>query len=232
VNGAAFGRFRIERELGSSRFGRVFLAVEAATGWRVVVKLFAVDSAVTPGEREGWARRLLRDADRAAEFTHPSVVGIHEMGLTTDGSPYIVRDYVHGWSLADYAKDATHGLVAHKLAWLRELALVLGAIHDAGLLHYDVKPRGVMVRKDGALRVLEFGIGHRSVDRVAGVRRPSSELLIRAPPNSSVPPEAPAYLAPEQLGHQTLGAPADQFSWGVTAYELLAGQLPWGAPSV
>jgi serine/threonine-protein kinase len=225
--GAMVGRYTLEEELARGPFGRVYRAVDAEQGFRVALKIFAMEPGASEADRSAWAARILGEARAAAQVRLEHAVAVHEVGLTAAGHPYLVRDYIVGDSLAVHARDSRPETLPAKSRWLRDYARLLAQLHDAGVLHRSVSPDNAVVRRDGALRVLGFGIAHRSVDRAAGVSPPSSRFLDRAPPSSPFARMA-GYLAPEQLGHRPVGPSADQFAWGVMAYEVLSGEPPWG----
>jgi serine/threonine-protein kinase len=223
--GDVIGHFTLERELGRGPMSEVFLAVERASGWKVACKVFLLEPGSKPGDHGLWAQRMVREASAAARFQHEQVVRVHEVG-ELHGIPFLVRDFIEGKSLAEHVHDQGKEATERKLRWLRDLARVLAEIHRAGLVHRDVKPSNVLIRRDGALRVLDFGVARRSVDREAGLighvdRLPSGTERFRVL-------GTPAYMAPERFAHQATSPAADQFGWGVVAYELLAGHLPWG----
>ncbi|HEY2512396.1 MAG TPA: serine/threonine-protein kinase [Polyangiaceae bacterium] len=223
--GDVIGRFSLERVLGRGPMSEVFLAVEEGTGWKAAFKTFLLEPGSRTSDHAQWADRMQREARHAASFQHPNVVAIHEVG-ELGGAPYLVRDFIEGRPLAEYVTDCSPGSFERKRDWLLELARTLADIHRAGLVHRHVKPTNVLIRRDGALRVLDFGVARRSLDREAG--------LVTARPDRTPTPGAvrvvgtPAYMAPERFAHKGTSQVADQFGWGVLAYELLAGRLPWG----
>src|SRR5262249_2215299 len=109
---------------------------------------------------------------------------------------------------------------------LADVARALAGAHKRGLVHRDIKPENVMVRNDGVVKVLDFGIARRTaghVDPHASTETPALPTLTV----EGVKLGTPVYMAPEQIRGDALDGRADQFSWGVLAYELLAGRLPW-----
>ncbi len=227
--GDTVGRFTLEHALGRGPLSEVFLGVERATGWKAAVKVFLLEPGSKPEDHPAWAQRMIREASLAAQFEHEHVIRVHEVGQHGP-APYLVRDFIEGTSLAGHAVDRSTGALQRKLVWLRDLARALADIHRAGLIHRDVKPSNVLIRRDGALRLLDFGVARRSVDREAGLvrgprdRTPAGTERVRVR-------GTPSYMAPERFAHKPTSPATDQFGWGVLAYEVLAGQLPWVAPS-
>jgi serine/threonine-protein kinase len=222
--GDAIGRFVLQKELGRGPMSEVFLA-EDGDRWKVAVKFFLIEPGSSNEDRPKWSARMVREAQTAAAFRHGNVVTVHEVGDVA-GFPYLIRDYIEGRSLAEIALDRDPTLASWRLHWVREVASTLADIHRAGLVHRDVKPSNALVRRDGALRVLDFGVARRSIDRTAGMAAPISERNpgVRRPRVIGTP----AYTAPERFGSQPSSFASDQFGWGVLAHEVLTGRLPWG----
>ncbi len=142
----------------------------------------------------------------------------------TDGTPYIVMELVDGQTLRGAVGQAT---VAQelKLGWLIDVARALAAAHRKGLVHRDVKPENVMVRSDGVVKVLDFGIARRAAGDVDPTAATSQALPTLTAEGSRL--GTPLYMAPEQIRGDALDGRTDQFAWGTLAYELLSGRLPW-----
>lgn len=227
--GATLDRYRIEAELGAGGMGRVFRAFDTRLHRRVALKVL-----LTPGldgeERAAAVTKLIREARAAAALNHPNVVGIFDAG-ETGGTPYIAMEYVSGKSLARLSGDRSVPW-EERLRWLADVARALGAAHRAGLVHRDIKPANVMVRDDGTVKVLDFGIAHFHTPDLARLMTTTGDGLASSDPKII---GTPMYMAPEHLRGDAIDGKADQFSWGVLAYEILSGRLPWhvsGAVSV
>jgi serine/threonine-protein kinase len=161
-------------------------------------------------------------------------VTIHDVGDVA-GTPYIAMELVEGKSLRSLIGNESVPL-ATRVRWLIEIARALAAAHEQGLVHRDIKPENVMIRHDGVAKVLDFGIAHRVSEAIAAYER--HEAFDAAPESTLTAGGAvmgtPRYMAPEQIRGDAIDARTDQFSWGVVAYELLTGKLPWdlsGGPS-
>ncbi|HZF51822.1 MAG TPA: serine/threonine-protein kinase [Polyangiaceae bacterium] len=227
--GATLDRYRIEVELGSGGMGRVYRAFDTRLHRRVALKVL-----LAPGldgeERTAAVGRLIREARAAAALNHPNVVAVFDAGEAA-GTPYIVMEYVPGTSLVRAIGDRS-ALWEERLRWLVDVARALGAAHHAGLVHRDIKPANVIVRDDGTVKVLDFGIAHIHMPDLARLLTTTGDGLASSDPKIV---GTPMYMAPEHLRGDQIDGRADQFSWGVLAYELLSGQLPWkmtGAVSV
>ncbi|WP_437593771.1 protein kinase domain-containing protein [Sorangium sp. So ce1000] len=217
--GDSFERYTIEAAIGQGGMGRVYRAHDARLGRRVAVKVIA-GGAVDHDAGE----RLLREARAAAALDHPNAVSIFDVG-ELDGTPFIVMELVPGRTLRS-AIGGADAPASTRVAWLADVARALAAAHRRGLVHRDIKPENVMVRDDGVIKVLDFGIARRA----AGDADPNASTEAPALPTLTalgVKLGTPVYMAPEQIRGAELDGRADQFAWGVLAFELLTGRLPW-----
>ncbi|WP_437538226.1 protein kinase [Sorangium sp. So ce726] len=217
--GDSFERYTIEAAIGQGGMGRVYRAHDARLGRRVAVKVIA-GGAVD----EDAGARLLREARAAAALDHPNAVSIFDVG-ELDGTPFIVMELVPGRTLRS-AIGGADAPASTRVTWLSDVARALAAAHRRGLVHRDIKPENVMVRDDGVIKVLDFGIARRA----AGDADPNASTEAPALPTLTalgVKLGTPVYMAPEQIRGAELDGRADQFAWGVLAFELLTGRPPW-----
>ncbi len=220
--GDTFERYTIEAPLGQGGMGCVYRAHDARLGRRVALKVIS-DAPGVEAESDADAR-LLREARAAAALDHPNAVSIFDVG-EHEGTPYIVMELVDGRTLRGIVGDASVP-VATRVAQLADVARALAAAHKRGLVHRDIKPENVMVRLDGMVKVLDFGIARRAggnIDPHGATQTPALPTLTV----DGVKLGTPVYMAPEQIRGDAIDGRTDQFSWGVVAYELLAGRLPW-----
>jgi len=210
-------RYVIEAPLGAGGMGEVYEARDVKLGRRVALKLLPV------GADEPGRQRLLREARAAAALDHPNAVIIYDVGEDEGGEMFIAMELVRGRPLRAMIGDPSVP-IARALRWLVDAARALGAAHRAGLVHRDVKPDNIVVREDGAAKVLDFGIARRDESVAAGDLAAMSTVTADG---SLV--GTPRYWSPEQLRGEAVDARADQFSWAVTAFELLTGEPPWSA---
>ena len=222
ARGDPFDRYRIEELLGEGGMARVYRAHDPRLHRRVALKVMRVDSTFDPDGAADASARVLREARSAAALDHPNVVSIFDVG-EADGQLFIAMELVVGKSLRAYVGDLQVKWEA-KIRWLVDAARALGAAHERGVVHRDMKPENVMVRTDGLAKVLDFGIAKRVRVDV------QSTAFVEETRGGSVPGGlvgTPFYLSPEQLRGEPLDGRSDQFAWGVMAYELLTGDLPW-----
>jgi serine/threonine-protein kinase len=218
ATGNVLDRYVIESLLGSGAMGRVYRATD--TRLRRAVALKVLDVATTGAE----TALALREARAAAAIVHPNVTAIFDADHS-GGTSFIVMELVPGTPLRQLIGDQTVPF-ATRVRWLIEIAAALSAAHVAGIVHRDVKPENVIVREDGMIKVLDFGVARLAqsstpalgIHGIAAASGPATGLA-----------GTPAYMAPEQINGSAVDGRADQFAWGVLAYELLSGRLPWKA---
>jgi tRNA A-37 threonylcarbamoyl transferase component Bud32 len=228
--GDRIDRYEVVDLLGSGGMGEVYRARDPKLERHVALKVLRLQR--ESGSEGG--QRLLREARAVARLSHPNIVAVHDVGEATEpesarGLAYIAMELVVGRSLRACIGDQSIG-IDRRVGWLRDVARGLGAAHDAGIIHRDVKPENVMIRADGVVKVLDFGIARRlqvpiSGDSAgyAGAGGDPSRITAHG-----VVVGTPLYMAPEQLRGEPLDGRADQFAWGALAYELLTGASPWG----
>ncbi|MFT3775627.1 MAG: protein kinase [Minicystis sp.] len=220
--GDSFERYTIEAPIGQGGMGCVYRAHDARLGRRVALKV--ISEGAEGAEADA---RLLREARAAAALDHPNAVAIFDVG-EHEGATYIVMELVEGKTLRGFVGDTSVPMPT-RIARLADVARALAGAHRRGLVHRDVKPENVMVRDDGMVKVLDFGIARRTrgdVDATASTELRDSPALATLT-EAGVKVGTPMYMAPEHIRGDALDGRADQFSWGVLAYELLAGRLPW-----
>jgi serine/threonine-protein kinase len=222
--GDVFDRYEIQAIVGEGGMGRVYQALDRRLERVVALKVLRAEKGDTNG-----AVRMVREARAAAALNHPNAVGVFDAG-EHDGVAFIAMELVPGRSLRRILDESTEQEVTLPLRtrWLGDVARALAAAHARGLIHRDVKPENVVVREDGVVKVLDFGIARRVA--VAGGGTTSGQ-------NDTITQEGtlvgtPIYMAPEQLSGEAIDQRVDQFAWGVLAYELLTGARPWTATDV
>src|SRR5689334_10118011 len=146
------GHYRIVSKIGAGGMGEVYLAEDLQLGRRVALKILPPD---LTGDDER-LRRFEQEARAASALNHPNIITIHEVG-THNGARYIATEFIEGRTLRDHLRERR--LSAHEaLGVAIQVASALQAAHQAGLIHRDVKPENIMLRPDGYVKVLDFGI--------------------------------------------------------------------------
>ena len=223
ARGDLFDRYVIEELLGEGGMARVFRAHDPRLHRRVALKILRLDSTFEPDAALDATARVMREARAAAALDHPNAVSVFDVG-EHDGQMFIAMELVVGKTLRAYVNDPGVRWET-KIRWMVDAARALGAAHERGLVHRDVKPEHIMVRTDGVVKVLDFGIAKRVRVDVQGVGGPADDPRTQSIQGSIV--GTPLYLSPEQLRGEPVDGRADEFAWGVTTYELLTGILPW-----
>jgi eukaryotic-like serine/threonine-protein kinase len=213
VIGATLGRYRILEPLGEGGMGRVYLAEDPVLGRKVAVKVLPPEFSSDPERRQ----RLLHEARAASALNHPNILTVYDLG-ESDGALYVAMERIEGCTLREWARGRNRPPI-EVLRLARQALAALGAAHATGLVHRDLKPENIMVRGDGLLKILDFGLA-RSVSPGALARTATlpGTILGTAP-----------YMSPEQVLGQPAGPASDLFSFGTILYELLTGRHPFAA---
>ncbi len=208
--GATIGRYRIEEQVGSGGFGDVFRASD-----EMLKRPVAVKSLKSTGRDN--VDKSLREARAASALNHPSIVTVHDVGEHA-GHAFIVMEWIEGKTLRRMVSGQPIGPEqVGEIA--RQIASALAAAHDAGIVHRDLKPENIMVRPDGVVKILDFGVARmRSSDSPSG-----DETFTRGVVGTV------AYMAPEQLEDRPVHGACDAFALGIVLYEMLTGRHPFAA---
>lgn len=219
-SGTRLGRYEIRSQIGAGGMGEVYLADDTLLRRPAAVKVLTGELA-RDHER---LSRFEREAYAASSLNHPNIVTIYEIGAEAQLS-FIATEYVDGESLRDYLRGGSFEL--RELVDLAvQIASALSAAHQAGIIHRDVKPENVMVRKDGYVKVLDFGLAKLSLDEgVPADTEADTQLMIKTEPGRLL--GTINYMSPEQARGQTVDERSDIFSLGVILYEMLAGRRPF-----
>jgi predicted ATPase len=215
----SLGHYRLEAVIGEGGMGWVHRAWDTRLNRLVAIKLMHSRTA----EHSDAGQRFLREARAASALNHPNIVIIHEVGATDAGDPYIVQEFITGRTLRSLLAD---GLAVNMIAEVgRQVARALRAAHAAGITHRDVKPENVMLRDDGLVKVLDFGLARLQEEATGGatgsLQATQAGLMLGTP----------AYMSPEQAAGSGAGPAADIFALGVLLYEMVAGQPPFTGPT-
>jgi serine/threonine protein kinase len=207
------GPYRIVREIGRGGMGIVFEAIDDSVGRTVALKVLPRAAS----RDAAFVKRFHREAAVGIRLRHPNIAEIYSTGLS-DGHAYIVMEKIEGKSLSAIIKEQNTLSIKTALGILEQVAAGLQEAHKHGVVHRDIKPHNIMIEPSGRVRVLDFGL--------AGAAQGMTELT-----HTGALLGTPAYMSPEQCRGERVTTTTDIYSLGVTAYQMLSGQLPFDASS-
>jgi serine/threonine protein kinase/TolB-like protein len=224
--GTEIDHYQIISLVGAGGMGQVYLAEDTRLKRKVAIKMLS-------GSRihdESGLRRFEREARAASALNHPNILTIYEFGQA-DGLCFIVSEYLEGKTLRQELADGS--LEIEKAVDIAvQIAKALDAANSSGIVHRDIKPENVIIRADGLVKVLDFGIAKLSeADTQPIPHRPSRALAVTVSQVGQVIGSA-RYMSPEQARGQLVDARSDIFSLGVVMYEMIAGRAPFDGDTV
>jgi serine/threonine protein kinase/Flp pilus assembly protein TadD len=218
--GSRLGQYRILAPLGAGGMGEVWLAEDARLGRKLALK-------VLPAEFTADAARVARfeqEARAASALNHPSIITIYDIG-ENDGIHFIATEFIEGRTLRQSLMRG--GLqTGESLEIAIQIAGALQVAHDAGITHRDIKPENVMLRPDGYVKILDFGLA-KLTEKSSETIDTEAATKIRTPTDPGTVMGTVSYMSPEQARGLKVDARSDIFSLGVVLYEMLAGRLPF-----
>jgi serine/threonine protein kinase/Tfp pilus assembly protein PilF len=233
--GTSISHYRILSQIGAGGMGEVYLAEDTRLRRKIALKVLLGQLA----HEEDRLRRFEQEARAASALNHPNIITIHEVGSDA-GVRYIAMEYIEGETVRQRLR---HGKIGQREAIevAIQVANALAAAHQAGIVHRDIKPENVMLRPDGYVKVLDFGVvklTEKFVERTTGDRESSGEEAADVKTITIVSTEAnvvmgsPNYMSPEQARGLQVDGRTDIFSLGALIYEMITGTIPFDGPSV
>jgi serine/threonine protein kinase/Flp pilus assembly protein TadD len=210
-----FGPYRIKEALGEGGMGVVYLAERTDLGSLVAIKILR-DAWLSPARRE----RFASEQRTLAQLNHPSIARLYDADTLDDGTPWFVMEYVEGVPLTEYCIEHACS-IEERLQLFRAVCEAVQYAHQHAVIHRDLKPSNILVKPDGTVRLLDFGIAKQ----LEGLETPAAQGKDQTMTGLRL--MTPAYAAPEQIRGDRVGIHTDVYSLGVILYELLAGKLPF-----
>ncbi|HWC77771.1 MAG TPA: protein kinase [Blastocatellia bacterium] len=220
MKGRSLGQYEVLSLIGRGGMGDVYLARDRRLDRKVALKM--LPAAFT--EDEGRLRRFITEARATSSLNHPNIITIHEIGQAGPVH-FIATEFVEGHTLRD---EVSRGRIEIKRAVdiASQVASALAAAHSAGIVHRDIKPENIMLRPDGYVKVLDFGLAKLT-------ERPTSSVdsgvttVARAETDPGTVMGTAHYLSPEQARGQAVDTRSDIFNVGVVLYEMITGRAPF-----
>jgi serine/threonine-protein kinase len=216
--GEQIGRYKIRSAIGKGGMGEVWLADDIELERLVALKILPKDLA-NDTER---MRRFVQEAKSASALNHPNIITIHEIGKT-DNTHFIATEYIEGETLHNRLRSERMNLKS-VLDVAIQVASALDAAHRAGIVHRDIKPENVMIRPDGVVKILDFGIAKLTEKKADSIDAEAATAIKADRTSPGMIVGTAAYMSPEQARGKDIDARSDIFSFGVVLYEMLTGK--------
>src|SRR6476620_6719283 len=215
-------RYRIVKQLGAGGMGEVYLAEDTKLGRKVAIKVLS-EEYTTSRDRLG---RFEQEACSASALNHPNILTIYEVG-NDNGRHFIATEYIDGVTLRQKLSEGR--LEPREILDIAvQVAAALEEAHSAGIIHRDIKPDNIMIRRNGYVKVLDFGLAKLTEtlsDRSPSDCEASTRVLVQT--DAGVVMGTSHYMSPEQARGKLVDARADIWSLGVVIYEMVAGRTPF-----
>jgi len=222
--GQRIGAYSIISFLGSGGMGEVYLALDTRLGRKVALKLLPAEFT----QDRGRLRRFEQEAYAASALNHPNILTIYEVGKAGRAN-CLAAEYVDGMTLRERL-SSTRLTTGEVLDVALQVASALSAAHAAGIVHRDIKPENIMLRRDGYVKVLDFGLAKLITPFDSGritvpEGRATQKGRLKTDPGRLM--GTARYMSPEQIEGKEIDGRSDIFSVGVVLYELLTGRAPF-----
>jgi serine/threonine protein kinase/predicted ATPase len=217
--GQKIARYEVLELLGQGGMGLVYKARDANLDRFVALKVLHAKSV----DNQDRVRRFAQEAKAASALNHPNIITVYEIDKIPGGPDFIAMEFIDGQTLHSFASQAVP--IPSLISIARQTAEALTVAHSQGIVHRDIKPENIMVRRDGYVKVLDFGLA-----RLLTEDRAALETITRATAAGLVV-GTPAYMSPEQARGEALTDATDVFSLGLVLYQVATGQHPYPAAS-
>jgi len=222
--GATISRYRIVSKIGAGGMGQVYRAQDLELGRPVALKFLSDEVA----SHQNRLNRFIQEAKAASALNHPNILTVYEIGRADDIT-FIATEFVEGVTLRQHMRLQRLKLI-ETLDIAIQIASALVAAHAAGIVHRDIKPENIMVRADGIVKLLDFGLAKLSERQELSAEPDATTLaLVNTEPGSIL--GTVAYMSPEQAAGREVDARGDIWSLGVVLYEMITAQTPFQGAS-
>lgn len=221
--GKKIGRYEVLKKLGEGGMGEVFLAYDISLERRVALKILSEEFS----RNEQRVLRFKQEAKAASALNHPNIITIYEIGKVEDVE-FIATEFIEGDTLREKITRNELSL-PESLKIAEQIADGLCAAHEAHIVHRDIKPENVIVRRDGYVKILDFGLAKPTLMRKTGAEDETVEMVKTAP---GVVMGSVRYMSPEQARGKVLDDRTDLWSLGIVLYEMVAGNAPFDGETV
>src|SRR5688572_12060464 len=221
--GRMLGHYEILGTLGKGGMGVVYLATDTNLGRKVALKFLP---AFFTSQKDR-LRRFEQEARATSALNHPNILTVHEIG-EADGLRFIATEFVEGETLRQRIVSGP-GDLASSLNVAEQIASALAAAHAEGIVHRDIKPDNVMLRRDGYVKVLDFGLAKLTQQNAESNPEDATRQMIQT--SAGMVMGTAQYMSPEQARGLEVDARSDIWSLGVVLYEAVTGRTPFNGPT-
>ena len=219
--GTRLGRYEIRSLLGAGGMGEVYLAQDTQLDRAVALKILPAHLAADPQRM----RRFTQEAKAASALNHPNIITIHEVGHI-DAVHFIATEFIDGVTLRHLMTNAQMTL-RETFDIVIQVASALAAAHASGIVHRDIKPENIMLRRDGYVKVLDFGLA-KLTETTASASDPYRSTLSMVNTDPGMVMGTVRYMSPEQARGLPVDERTDIWSFGIVLYEMIVGRAPFG----
>lgn len=225
LKGKKLGHYKILSLLGKGGMGAVYLAEDSKLDRKIAVKLLSKEF----GRDTDKLNRFIREAKAASALNHPNILTVYEIG-ESGGINYIATEFIDGKVLSQHNSKEKITLES-VLDISIQIVSALQTAHEAGIVHRDIKPDNLMIRKDGIVKVLDFGLAKLSEKQSANALDSEAATIAKSITSPGMIMGTPNYMSPEQARGKGITHQTDIFSFGIVLYEMLSGRLPFQGES-